>query len=53
LRVGSVSGVIKHNSGMFQDVTVTPYINFEKLEEVIVILNPRKHAELRSDVSGQ
>ncbi len=53
LRVGSVSGVIKHNSGMFQDVTVTPYIDFEKLEEVIVILNPRKHAEFRSEVSGQ
>lgn len=53
LRVGSVSGVIKHNSGMFQDVAVTPYINFEKLEEVIVILNPRKHAGFRSDVSGQ
>lgn len=53
LRVGSVSGVIKRNSGMFQDVTVTPYIDFEKLEEVIVILNPRKHAEFRSEVSGQ
>jgi len=38
LRVGQVSGVIKRNAGIFQDVTVTPYVDFEKHEEVLVIL---------------
>ncbi|MBW2193847.1 MAG: rod shape-determining protein MreC [Deltaproteobacteria bacterium] len=40
LRIGHVSGVIRPNSGIFQEVTVTPYADFEKLEEVLVLLNP-------------
>lgn len=40
LRVGYVSRVTKGNSGIFQEVTVIPYCNFEKLEEVLVILDP-------------
>ena len=43
LRIGDVSEIIKCNSGMFQEVTVTPYIDFEKLEEVLVVLDPPKH----------
>lgn len=39
LPIGYVSGVIKRNSGIFQEVTVTPYVDFEKLEEVLVIRN--------------
>ncbi|RZB37033.1 MAG: rod shape-determining protein MreC [Desulfobacteraceae bacterium Eth-SRB2] len=42
LPVGHVSGVIKPFSGIFQEVSVTPYVDFEKLEEVLVVLNPRK-----------
>jgi rod shape-determining protein MreC len=42
-RIGDVSGVLRRNSGIFQEVTVTPYIDFEKLEEVLVLLNPPKH----------
>ncbi|MBW1727294.1 MAG: rod shape-determining protein MreC [Deltaproteobacteria bacterium] len=42
LPVGQVSGVIRPNSGIFQEVSVTPYVDFEKLEEVLVVLNPRK-----------
>lgn len=37
LRIGSVSGVMRRTSGIFQDVTVTPYVDFEKLEEVLVL----------------
>ena len=43
LRVGYVSEIVKRNSGMFQEVTVTPYIDFEKLEEILVVLDPPKH----------
>jgi rod shape-determining protein MreC len=42
-RVGQVSGVVKPNSGIFQEVTVTPCVDFEKLEEVLIVLNPEKH----------
>jgi rod shape-determining protein MreC len=45
LAVGQVSGVFKPKAGIFQEVTVTPYIDFEKLEEVLVVLNPKKKIE--------
>lgn len=38
LRIGRVSGVVRRNAGMFQKVEVTPYVDFEKLEEVMVVL---------------
>jgi len=40
LRVGQVSGVVKRAAGIFQEVSVMPYANFETLEEVLVILTP-------------
>ena len=43
LRVGCVSEIVKPDSGIFQEITVTPYIDFEKLEEVLVILDLPKH----------
>lgn len=49
LRIGKVSEVIKSNLGIFQEVIVTPYIDFEKLEEVLVVLN----AKPISDMSDQ
>ncbi len=49
LRIGKVSDVIKRNSGIFQEVIVTPYVDFEKLEEVLIVLN----AKLISDVSNK
>ncbi|MFV9646284.1 MAG: rod shape-determining protein MreC [Desulfobacterales bacterium] len=49
LRIGKVSEVIKPNSGIFQEVIVTPYVDFEKLEEVLVVLN----AKPISDVNDQ
>jgi rod shape-determining protein MreC len=42
LAVGQVSGVVKPKAGIFQEVTVAPYVDFEKLEEVLVVLNPKK-----------
>ena len=52
LRVGSVSKVIKQNSGIFQEVAVKPYVDFEKLEEVLVILNNTNPAVTKMDVDG-
>ena len=43
LRIGSVSKVIRRNSGLFQDLELTPFVDFKKLEEVMIILNPLTH----------
>ncbi len=40
LRIGYISKVIRRNSGLFQDVELTPYVDFTKLEEVMIILSP-------------
>jgi rod shape-determining protein MreC len=39
LRIGYVSGIVRRNSGMFQAVEIKPSVDFEKLEEVLVIIN--------------
>ena len=43
LRIGVVSEVVKPNAGIFQQVDVVPYVDFEKLEEVLIITNFSKH----------
>jgi hypothetical protein len=32
-----VDDIIKLEAGIFQDVTVTPFVDFERLEEVLII----------------
>lgn len=39
IRIGRVSSVIKNNADIFQSVGVEPYVDFDKLEEVLVITN--------------
>ena len=43
LRIGQVSEVIEHDGDIFHEVFITPFIDFEKLEEVLVILDVEKH----------
>jgi len=38
LLVGKISSVIRRNAGIFQEVTVIPNVDFEKLEQVLVML---------------
>jgi rod shape-determining protein MreC len=40
LRVGRVSEIVRQNAGIFQKVSVTPYVDFEILEEVFIISDP-------------
>lgn len=37
LPVGKVTTVVKHQAGIFQEVTVTPHVDFERLEEVLIV----------------
>ena len=41
-RIGEVRSLLKRESAIFQEVNVAPYIDFEKLEEVLVLLTPPK-----------
>jgi rod shape-determining protein MreC len=41
LPIGEVAAIIKQDAGIFQDVTVTPYVDFERLEEVLVVPGPQ------------
>jgi rod shape-determining protein MreC len=50
LRVGKVSNVTKSNSGVFQEVKITPFADFETLEEVLIILeSPRTYSQFVSE----
>lgn len=42
LRLGHVVNVVKKDSGIFQEVKVEPFVDFEKLEEVLIVLNLEK-----------
>lgn len=44
LRIGRVSDLSERSSDIFYDITVTPFVDFEKLEEVLVILRPKTEA---------
>lgn len=46
MRVGYVNEFIKPDSGIFQIVSVTPYVDFEKLEEVLIITDNPGNKEL-------
>jgi rod shape-determining protein MreC len=41
LRIGRVSDLSERNSDIFYEITVTPFVDYEKLEEVLVILHPK------------
>ncbi len=40
LRVGRVSKIVRRSSGIFQEIEIVPFVDFSRLEEVMVILNP-------------
>jgi rod shape-determining protein MreC len=46
LRIGRVQTVDPHGAGIFQDVDVLPFVDFETLEEVLVILRPPPRTEV-------
>lgn len=39
VRIGRVASVVKNSADIFQSVGVEPYVNFDKLEEVLVVTN--------------
>lgn len=47
IRIGYVHAVDKPDSGIFQRLAVTPYADFEKLEEVLVVIDPPEKPEIQ------
>jgi rod shape-determining protein MreC len=43
LYIGRATEVVKRTSGIFQQVSVTPFVDFERLEEVLITLSPPGH----------
>jgi rod shape-determining protein MreC len=39
LLIGQVTNIIRNKSGIFQEIIVTPYVDFDRIEEVLIILN--------------
>jgi len=44
LRIGRISDLSERSSDIFYEITVTPFVDYEKLEEVLVILHPETKA---------
>ena len=42
LRIGRVADIHQHNSDIFYEISVAPFVDYEKLEEVLVILPQQK-----------
>ena len=42
LLIGTVSSIEKNTSGVFQEIKLVPFVDFEKLEEVLVVLNAKE-----------
>lgn len=42
LRIGVVAQVIEHEADIFHEVFISPFVDFEKLEEVLVVLDVQK-----------
>ncbi len=42
LRIGVVAQVIEHEADIFHEVVIAPFVDFEKLEEVLVVLDVQK-----------
>ncbi|TYT74595.1 rod shape-determining protein MreC [Desulfobotulus mexicanus] len=40
LRIGWVDGVVRGDEGIFQDVMIQPFVDFERIEEVMILLLP-------------
>jgi rod shape-determining protein MreC len=43
LSIGYVSKIIRRNTGLFQEIEVVPFVDFNRIEEVMVIINLKSH----------
>jgi cell shape-determining protein MreC len=42
-----VTDIIRNKAGIFQDIEVSPFVDFDKIEEVLVVLGPSSQISYR------
>jgi rod shape-determining protein MreC len=47
LLIGKVTDIIRNKAGIFQDIEVSPFVDFDKIEEVLVVLGPSSQISYR------
>jgi rod shape-determining protein MreC len=47
LLIGKVTDIVRNKSGIFQDIEVSPFVDFDKIEEVLVVLSPPSQSRYR------
>jgi rod shape-determining protein MreC len=47
LLIGKVTDINRNNSGIFQDIEVSPFVDFDKIEEVLVVISPTQPSQSR------
>jgi len=45
--IGNVTDIILNKSGIFQEIEVSPFVDFDKIEEVMVVLSPSSQSKYR------
>lgn len=53
LSIGQVAEVVRRNAGIFQEVFITPFVDFEKLEEVLIVLKSDRQAEAQANAKTE
>ena len=43
LPIGAVAVIVKEEAGIFQDVNIEPYVDFERLEEILIVPLPQSY----------
>lgn len=43
LSIGYVSKIIRRNTGLFQEIEMVPFVDFDRIEEVMIIINLQSH----------
>ena len=45
--IGKVTDIILNKSGIFQEIEVSPFVDFDKIEEVLVVISPSSQSKYR------
>ena len=52
IRIGHISKIVRRNAGLFQEVELTPYVDFTKIEEVMVAQNMNRPDDTPDETSA-
>ncbi|MDL2285850.1 rod shape-determining protein MreC [Desulfococcaceae bacterium OttesenSCG-928-F15] len=53
LRIGRVESLERKNEGLFQNVAIHPFVDFDRIEEVMILLSPKTGDPFPSEDGGE